>query len=325
VVDLDLEKFFDRVNHDILMSRIARRVRDVRVLQLIRAFLNAGVLENGLVTATDEGTPQGGPLSPWLSNVMLDDLDRELERRGLKFARYADDCNIYVRSLRAGQRVMASVSRFLTERLRLTVNSSKSAVDRPWNRKFLGYSFTNHRAPKRRIAPKALQRFKDRIRELTGRTRGIALDEMTGQLNSYLRGWLGYFVAHTVADQLRLHPPEDIRIDDPLVFSVVEFRLVLHHPQVRGVRQQLVQRGLRKWQATAPGLFAGRPPLVAPASRVEDLHHIQQCAILQIQLEDLPDLNGLSFVDDQFGTGLLDVKHLRLWLMLVLYGSVSMG
>ena len=124
---------------------------------------------------------------------MLDDLDRELERRSLKFARYADDCNIYVRSLRAGQRVMASVSRFLTERLRLTVNSSKSAVDRPWNRKFLGYSFTNHRAPKRRIAPKAIERFKDRIRELTGRTRGIALDEMTGQLNSYLRGWLGYF------------------------------------------------------------------------------------------------------------------------------------
>ena len=193
VVDLDLEKFFDRVNHDILMSRIAQRIRDVRVLHLIRAFLNAGALENGLVTATDAGTPQGGPLSPWLSNVMLDDLDRELERRGLKFARYADDCNIYVRSVRAGQRVMASVSRFLTERLRLTVNASKSAVDRPWNRKFLGYSFTHHRLPKRRIAPKAIQRFKDRIRELTRRTRGIALEELTGQLNSYLRGWLGYF------------------------------------------------------------------------------------------------------------------------------------
>ncbi len=177
----------------IAQDGIAKRVGDVRVLQLIRAFLNAGVLENGLVTATDEGTPQGGPLSPWLSNVMLDDLDRELERRGLKFARYADDCNIYVRSPRTGQRVMASVSRFLMERLRLTVNSSKSAVDRPWNRKFLGYSFTNHRAPKRRIAPKAIQRFKDRIRELTRRTRGISLEEMTGQLNSYLRGWLGYF------------------------------------------------------------------------------------------------------------------------------------
>lgn len=193
VVDLDLEKFFDRVNHDLLMSRIAKRVLDVRVLHLIRAFLNAGVLEDGLVHPTDEGTPQGGPLSPWLSNVMLDDLDRELERRGLKFARYADDCNIYVRSLRAGQRVMASVSRFLTERLRLTVNVSKSAVDRPWNRKFLGYSFTNRRIPKRRIAPKAIHRFKDRIRELTRRTCGIDMEEMIGRLNSYLRGWLGYF------------------------------------------------------------------------------------------------------------------------------------
>lgn len=126
------------------MSRIATRVRDVRVLQLIRAFLNAGVLENGLVTTTDKGPPQGGPLSPWLGNVMLDDLDRELEQRGLKFARYADDCNIYVRSLRTGQRVVVSVSRFLTEWLRLTVTSSKSAADRPWNRKFLGCSFTNH-------------------------------------------------------------------------------------------------------------------------------------------------------------------------------------
>lgn len=193
VTDLDLEKFFDRVNHDILMGRIANRVSDCRVLRLIRAFLNAGVMENGLVSPTEEGTPQGGPLSPWLSNVMLDDLDRELERRGLKFARYADDCNIYVRSRRAGERVMASVTRFLTEKLKLKVNESKSAVDRPWNRKFLGFSFTVGKMPKRRIAPKALTRFKERIRELTSRTSGVSLERMIENLSRYLQGWRGYF------------------------------------------------------------------------------------------------------------------------------------
>jgi RNA-directed DNA polymerase len=193
VVDLDLEKFFDRVNHDMLMGRIAKRVRDRRVLRLIRAFLNAGVMEDGLVSPTEEGTPQGGPLSPWLSNVMLDDLDRELERRGLKFARYADDCNIYVRSRRAGERVMASVTRFLTEKLKLKVNESKSAVDRPWNRKFLGFSFTTGKVPKRRIAPKALTRFKDRIRELTRRAKGISLEQRIKDLSRYLLGWRGYF------------------------------------------------------------------------------------------------------------------------------------
>jgi RNA-directed DNA polymerase len=193
LVDLDLEKFFDRVNHDILMGRIAKRVRDRRVLLLIRAFLNAGVMENGLVSPTEEGTPQGGPLSPWLSNVMLDDLDRELEQRDLKFARYADDCNIYVRSRRAGERVMASVTRFLTEKLKLKVNESKSAVDRPWNRKFLGFSFTTGKTPKKRIAPKALARFKERIRELTSRTRGVSLEQMIETLSRYLQGWRGYF------------------------------------------------------------------------------------------------------------------------------------
>jgi RNA-directed DNA polymerase len=193
VVDLDLEKFFDRVNHDILMGRIAKRVQDGRVLRVIRAFLNAGVMEDGLVSPTDEGTPQGGPLSPWLSNVILDDLDRELEVRGLKFARYADDCNIYVRSRRAGERVMASVTRFLTEHLKLKVNESKSAVDRPWNRKFLGFSFTSAKMPKRRIAPKAIIRFRARIRELTRRTRGISLEQRVGELSRYLHGWRGYF------------------------------------------------------------------------------------------------------------------------------------
>jgi RNA-directed DNA polymerase len=193
VVDLDLEKFFDRVNHDRLMATIAKRVGDKRTLKLIRAFLTAGVLENGLVGAVDEGTPQGGPMSPLLSNIVLDELDRELERRGLRFARYADDSNIYVRSRRAGNRVMASITRFLSERLRLKVNQQKSAVARPWERKFLGFSFTNGRQPKRRIAPKAVGRFKERIRELTYRTRGVSIERMARDLTRYLRGWVGYF------------------------------------------------------------------------------------------------------------------------------------
>jgi RNA-directed DNA polymerase len=193
VVDIDLEKFFDRVNHDKLMGLIAKRVGDKRLLKLIRAFLKAGVMENGLVGPTDEGTPQGGPLSPLLSNIMLNELDRELERRGHRFVRYADDCNIYMRSERAGQRVMDGISKFITGKLKLRVNGEKSAVARPWKRKFLGFSFTSNRRPKRRIAPKALKRCKERIRELTGRTRGISLEEMVRQLSVYLRGWRGYF------------------------------------------------------------------------------------------------------------------------------------
>ena len=193
VVDIDLEKFFDRVNHDILMGRIARRIQDSRMLRLIRGFLNAGVLENGLVSPTEEGTPQGGPLSPLLSNIVLDDLDRELESRGLRFARYADDCNIYVRSRRSGERVMRSITRYLITKLKLKVNEQKSTVGRPWQRKFLGFSFTNGKAPKRRIAPKALTRFKERVRELTRRTKGISLDQMVEHLSSYLHGWRGYF------------------------------------------------------------------------------------------------------------------------------------
>jgi len=193
VVDIDLEKFFDRVNHDILMGRVAKRIADKRVLKVIRAFLNAGVMEDGLTSPTEEGTPQGGPLSPLLSNLMLDDLDRELERRGHRFARYADDCNIYVRSKRAGQRVMESVCAFLTNTLKLKVNQAKSAVARPWERKFLGFSFTSDREPKRRIAPKALLRFKERIRELTRRTRGVSQEAMVKQLGTYLTGWRGYF------------------------------------------------------------------------------------------------------------------------------------
>jgi len=193
VVDLDLEKFFDRVNHDKLMATIARRVNDKRTLRLVRAFLESGVMENGLVSPVDEGTPQGGPLSPLLSNLVLDELDRELERRRHRFVRYADDCNIYVASERAGKRVMRSVTSFIRRRLKLKVNEVKSAVARPQERKFLGFSFTRGAEPKRRIAPKALLRCKHRVRELTRRTRGISLQQMTKELGSYLRGWKSYF------------------------------------------------------------------------------------------------------------------------------------
>ncbi|HSR06029.1 MAG TPA: group II intron reverse transcriptase/maturase [Bryobacteraceae bacterium] len=193
VVDLDLEKFFDRVNHDRLMAAVARRVSDKRVLSLIRAFLASGVMENGLVSPVEEGTPQGGPLSPLLSNLVLDELDRELERRQHRFVGYADDCNIYVASERAGKRVMQSVASFLQRRLKLKVNETKSAVARPQERKFLGFSFTYGSEPKRRIAPKALLRCKQRVRELRQRTQGIRLEQMTRELASYLRGWKSYF------------------------------------------------------------------------------------------------------------------------------------
>jgi RNA-directed DNA polymerase len=193
VVDFDLEKFFDRVQHDKLMGQIAKRVEDKRLLKLIRAFLTAGVMENGLVSPSVEGTPQGGPLSPLLSNLVLDELDRELERRGLRFVRYADDSNIYVRSERAGQRVMESVTRFITQTLRLKVNEAKSAVARPQQRKFLGFSFSDGPEIKRIIAPKALDRFKHRIREITRRAKGVSIEETIAELAPYMRGWRGYF------------------------------------------------------------------------------------------------------------------------------------
>jgi RNA-directed DNA polymerase len=193
VVDMDLEKFFDRVNHDILMSRLARRIQDKRILLLIRRYLQAGMMEDGLVSARTEGTPQGGPLSPLLSNILLDELDKELERRGHRFVRYADDCNIYVRSKRSGERVLESVERFLKDRLRLTVNRQKSAVDRPWNRKFLGYTFTVHFQPKLKIAPQSLERFKARVRTLLRRGRGQNLGHVIKELRPVLVGWTAYF------------------------------------------------------------------------------------------------------------------------------------
>jgi RNA-directed DNA polymerase len=198
VVDMDLEKFFDRVNHDILMSRLARRIKDKRTLRLIRRYLQAGMMEGGLVSPRSEGTPQGGPLSPLLSNILLDELDQELERRGHRFARYADDCNIYVRSRTAGERVLTSVERFLKERLRLTVNREKSAVDRPWNRKFLGYTFTTHYQPKLKVALQSVQRFKDKLRALFREGRGQNLRHVIERMRPILLGWTSYFRKATV-------------------------------------------------------------------------------------------------------------------------------
>src|SRR3984893_1608719 len=192
-VDLDLEKFFDRVNHDKLMGQIAKRVEDKRLLKLIRAFLNAGVMENGLISPSVEGTPQGGPLSPLLSNLVLDEFDRELERRGHRFVRYADDSNIYVRSERAGHRVMESITQFITQELKLKVNETKSAVARPQERKFLGFSFTAGPEVKRVIAPKALDRFKRRIREITGRAKGGSMEKKMEGRAPCVRGWRSYF------------------------------------------------------------------------------------------------------------------------------------
>jgi RNA-directed DNA polymerase len=193
VVDIDLEKFFDRVNHDILMSRIARKVKDKRVLRLLRRFLQAGIMAEGLVSPRREGTPQGSPLSPLLSNIMLDELDKELERRGHKFVRYADDCNIYVKSKNAGERVMKSITRFLEKRLRLKVNPLKSAVDRPWKLKFLGYSVTANKNPKLKVAPQSINRLKESLREISRKGRGRSTKQIIEELNKKLRGWANYF------------------------------------------------------------------------------------------------------------------------------------
>jgi RNA-directed DNA polymerase len=193
VVDIDLAKFFDRVNHDILMSRIARKIKDKRVLLLIRRYLQAGLFEGGIISPRSEGTPQGGPLSPLLSNILLDELDKELERRGHSFCRYADDCNIYVGTRRSAERVMASIITFLEKRLKLTVNQEKSAVARPWHRQFLGYSMTQHRIPKLKVGDKALERLKMKLREIVRKGRGRNHKRVIEEVTPILRGWSNYF------------------------------------------------------------------------------------------------------------------------------------
>lgn len=193
VVDIDLAKFFDRVNHDILMSRVARKIKDKRVLHLIRSYLQAGLFEGGIISPRSEGTPQGGPLSPLLSNILLDELDKELEKRSHSFCRYADDCNIYVRTKRSAERTMASITTFLEKRLKLTVNQEKSAVARPWTRQFLGYGMTNHRTPKLKAGEKAVERLKSKLREISRKGRGRNLKRVIEEVTPILRGWSNYF------------------------------------------------------------------------------------------------------------------------------------
>lgn len=203
VVDMDLAKFFDNVNHDKLMVRVKQRIADKRVLRLINAFLKSGVSINGRIEQTKEGTPQGGPLSPLLANLLLDDLDKELERRGHRFVRYADDCNIYIKSRRAGVRVLKSITRYLEKRLRLKVNEKKSAVDHPWNRVFLGFTFTRKAPFRIKVSDKAIDKLKNEVRDLTKRTRGYSFTRITSELTVYLRGWKGYFGITEVTSYLK--------------------------------------------------------------------------------------------------------------------------
>ncbi len=264
VVDIDLEKFFDRVNHDALMARVARKVGDKRVLRLIRRYLQAGLMTEGVATARSEGTPQGGPLSPLLSNVLLDDLDKELERRGHAFCRYADDCNIYVRSRRAGERVMASVTRFLAETLRLAVNAAKSAVDRPWKRSFLGYTMTAHRAPRLRVAPKSVARFKAKLRALWRQGRGRSLGRTIEDLAPVLTGWIVYY---RLADAKGIFEELDGWIRRRL-------RCLLwrqwKRPRTRAMR--LMQRGLHEERAWVSATNGHGPWWNARASHMHDAY-----------------------------------------------------
>ena len=248
VVDIDLEKFFDRVNHDLLMSKLAVKIGDARVLALIRRYLEAGMMADGLVQPRTEGTPQGGPLSPLLSNILLNELDRELERRGHAFCRYADDCNIYVASERAGVGLLYSLTRFLAERLKLKVNAAKSAVARPWRRKFLGYSMTWHQKPKLRIATTSLERLTDNVRVLLRGARGRSLATTIQTLNPVLRGWAAYF---KLADTTRALEERDGWIRHKL-------RCVLWRQwKRRSARvRNLMQRGLpkeRAWRSARNG------------------------------------------------------------------------
>ena len=262
VVDMDLEKFFDRVNHDVLMARVARKVEDKQVLRLIRRYLQAGLMLDGIETQRTEGTPQGGPLSPLLSNILLDDLDKELERRGHAFCRYADDCNIYVASKRAGDRVMASVTQFLSKRLKLTVNGAKSAVDRPWVRSFLGFSMTAHKVPRLRVAPKSVARFKGKLKDMLRRGRGRSVANTVKDLVPVVRGWIGYF---------RLAETQGI-FEDLDGWLRRKLRCVLwrqwKRPPTRFAR--LMQRGLSEARARASAGNGRGPWWNAGASHMND-------------------------------------------------------
>jgi RNA-directed DNA polymerase len=262
VVDLDLEKFFDRVSHDALMARVARKVDDKRVLRLIRRYLQAGLMLGGVETARQEGTPQGGPLSPLLSNILLDDLDKELERRGHAFCRYADDCNIYVASRRAGERVMASITRFLGERLKLTVNGAKSAVDRPWRRTFLGFTMTAHKEPRLRVASSSVVRFKGKLKAALRQGRGRNIARTVKDLTPVLRGWIGYF---RLADAKGVFEELDGWMRRKL-------RCVLwrqcKRPRTRQAR--LMQRGLEEERAWASANNGRGPWWNAGASHMND-------------------------------------------------------
>ncbi|WHY21800.1 group II intron reverse transcriptase/maturase [Paenibacillus sp. G2S3] len=260
VVDLDLEKFFDRVHHDRLMLKIAEKVKDKKVLLLIRKYLQSGVMENGLVKPTLEGTPQGGPLSPLLTNIVLDELDKELEKRGHRFVRYADDCNIYVKTPRAGERVKASVTGFIEGKLKLKVNQGKSAVDRPWKRKFLGFIFSVDQVPKVRIAQQSLQKAKVRIREITSRKKPMKMEEQIQKLNQYLMGWCGYF---SLADT-----PSSFRDMDKWIRRRLRMCLWKQWKNPRTKVKRLISLGVRKdkadeWGNTRKGYWriAGSPIL----------------------------------------------------------------
>ena len=252
VVDIDLEKFFDRVNHDVLMARVARRIKDKRMLRLIRRYLQSGIMEGGLAQPREEGTPQGGPLSPLLSNILLDDLDKELEKRSHCFCRYADDCNIYVRTRQAGERVMASIKRYLEKKLRLKVNEAKSRVDRPWNCKFLGYSMTVQRRPRLQAAVQSVERFKVKARQLFRQGRGRHLNRFIMEdLNPLLRGWANYYRKATTSNLF-----EDL---DRWIRRKLRCLIWRRWARVRTRARQLIQRGFTEKKAWCCA-YNGRGP-----------------------------------------------------------------
>jgi group II intron reverse transcriptase/maturase len=280
VVDIDLEKFFDRVNHDALMARVARKVKDKGALRLIRRYLKAGVLIDGLTSPIIEGTPQGGPLSPLLSNIMLDDLDKELERRGHQFCRYADDCNVYVRSRRAGERLMASLTRFLEKRLKLKVNEGKSAVGRPWKRQFLGYSMTSNREPRLKVAPDREKRFKRGIRPLLRAGRGRSLRDTLKRAAPKIRGWVGYFRLCDVKASFE-------RLDG---WFRRRLRCILwrHWKRPKTRRKQLIKRGLDPERARKSAGNGRGPWWNAGAS------HMNQA----VPTRELRELGLISFLEE---------------------------